>query len=62
MGLALVENPRKIEIRKSRWQVDITITMPDGEVVELVASADSGYTNGDGIYFATREQFEKDCP
>lgn len=62
MSVAIVQNPQRIEIRKTRWQLDITITLPDGSLVELVASADSFFTNRDGIYFETREQFEKDCP
>ncbi len=48
-----------VEISKSRWDIRIFITLPDGEVKTYVASADRHYTDGDGIWFGTQEEYEE---
>ncbi len=47
-----------VVITKSRWNVIIVGRGLDGKIVELVASADRAYTDNDGIYLDTREDFE----
>lgn len=50
-----------VEFDRRRWNVRIKITDRDtGEEVEtFVASADSGLTYGDGIFFGTAEDYEE---
>jgi len=48
----------KVVITPSRWNVYIDIHTEDS-IEHYVASADSGVTYGDGIYFGTREEFDE---
>jgi hypothetical protein len=45
-----------VEFIVSRWDVTTRITHIDGRITELVASADSHYTDRNGIYFDTAAQ------
>lgn len=47
-----------VEIVKSRWDIRIMITHPNGDEETYVASADGGYTYNDGIWFGTLKQWE----
>ncbi len=48
-----------IQIEKNRWDVRLTITDEDGTYV-LVASADSYFTWGDGIWFGSLAEYEEE--
>jgi hypothetical protein len=52
------ENVR-LEIDPHRWYIKFRITRQDGEVIDLVASADSGVTYGDQIWFGTAAEYEE---
>lgn len=47
-----------VEFDKHRWYVRILVTMAGGEVKEWVASADNMYTEGSGVWFGTREEYD----
>ncbi len=52
--------PEWIEIDEDRWEIRIKIKTKLGDVREFVASADSFFTEGSGIWFGTRsEHIEK---
>ena len=54
--------PLSVEIKESRWSVEIIITTTDGMEHTYVASADSYYTEHDHIWFGTPQEmadFEK---
>lgn len=48
-----------VEMSKSRWDVHIIITHPNGKKTIYVASADSHYTDRDGIWFGTQKEYEE---
>jgi hypothetical protein len=48
-----------VSIDKRRWNTYITITEQDGTRHELVASADSNVTYSDGIFFDTKDEYER---
>lgn len=52
-------NVRRLEIKEGRWSTVIRAELESGETREYVASADSGITYGDGIFFGTREEYEE---
>lgn len=51
--------PRSLKITKSRWDVTITIETAEGQIRTLIASADSGLTNHDGIFLGTDEEYRE---
>lgn len=55
----IFDNAKKVEILTSRWSIRIGIVVHDGSVQEFVASADAGWTGGDGIFFDTLEEYNK---
>lgn len=50
-----------LDFLQRRWDVTIRVTHTDGQVTEYVASADSVYTSGSGIYFGTREEYDAEA-
>lgn len=48
-----------VSIDERRWNTYITITEQDGTVHELVASAASSVTYSDGIFFDTKDEYER---
>jgi len=49
----------KLEIKKHRWHIEIIVTTPDASPQTYIASADGYDTDGDGIYFGTKEDWEE---
>lgn len=47
----------RVEITQSRWSVKVRIVCDDDSIETYVASADSGLTWGDGIFFGTAEEY-----
>lgn len=47
---------KRVKITQGRWTVRIEIEQPDGSVATYLASADSGLTYGDGIWFGTPQE------
>lgn len=48
-----------VTIEKHRWYISIRgDSAVTGEPVEYIASNDSFYTEGDGIFFATRQEYD----
>lgn len=45
-----------VSIEENRWDVIITVTDESGSVHQFIASADSFYTMGDGIWFGTTQE------
>jgi hypothetical protein len=54
-----MRRPLAVEIFNSRWEVTIIVTYEDS-VETFIASADSGLTEGDGIYFGTKKEYDED--
>jgi hypothetical protein len=48
-------NPKRVTLTKTRWDVTVKIQAEDEEIT-FIASADSGVTFGDGIFFGTPEE------
>lgn len=48
-------HPKKVTLSKTRWDVTIKIETEDEEIT-FIASADSGVTFRDGIFFGTPEE------
>lgn len=48
--------PMDVSIEENRWDVTITVTDEGGLVHQFIASADSFYTMGDGIWFGTTQE------
>lgn len=55
------DNPRSVSFVRNRWDLRIVVTDNEGVEHEFVASADAGMTGGDGIYFATRQEYDHDA-
>ena len=55
--MSLIFSDVNIEIVKRRWEVEITITQRKAPCATFVyiASADSFYVEGSGVYFDTKE-------
>lgn len=51
------ENVKKVEIIESRWWIGIMITDSEDVEHDFVASADAYYTDRDGIWFGTRQEY-----
>jgi len=51
--------PNSVEITSSRWQINIIIEDLEGKIHMFIASADSGLTWGDGIWFGTGEEYDE---
>lgn len=49
----------RVEITTSRWSVKVRIVCDDDSVETYIASADSGVTFGDGIWFGTPEELSE---
>lgn len=47
-----------ITISRGRWDIYITIKMPNGKTEEFVASADSFFTEQDEIWFGTKKEHQ----
>lgn len=56
-----ISNVNKVVIKKSRWKVHITIYSNDTYIkpIDLIATNDSFYTGGDGIWWDTVENTEE---
>jgi len=52
-------NAPEVTISVGRWNVVITAKYSSGNTSKWIISADHGYTEGDGIYFATEEEHKK---
>ena len=52
------DNVHSVEFSEGRWTVQVTVTLTDGTEHKYIASADSGDTDGSGIWFGTREVYE----
>lgn len=52
------DNVRSVEFAEKRWTVGINVTLADGTVLEFIASADSGDTDNNHIWFGTRDDYE----
>lgn len=50
---------RKLTITPGRWTVRIEVEKPDGTKATWIASADSGDTFGDGIWFGTQDEYDE---
>lgn len=51
-----------VEIIESRWNTTIILRDADGgDIAEYVASADSYLTDGSGIWFGTRAEYDQRC-
>jgi hypothetical protein len=46
-----------VQFHKGRWDVEVTVTYSDGSTATWVASADSGYTEGSGIWWGTEAEY-----
>lgn len=57
--LEVFHNPKLIEIHKSRWDLMINIKDKKGNDHKLFASADSGLTWGDGLWFGDEEEYKR---
>lgn len=53
---------KSVMVSQDRWKVRIDVVLADGVLVELIASADAGYTMSDGIWFGTRDEYEAEAP
>ena len=60
MGIQSIDNPKRIEFDCHRWYVVITVTDAEGAENVYYASADSGITYGDGIWFGTKAEYEEE--
>jgi hypothetical protein len=56
--LSLRLKDAEIEILRSRWNVYIIIRK-EGKELKLVASADSYYTEHNGIWFSSYEEYDR---
>jgi ribosomal protein L2 len=54
-----MDNVKSIRFDQRRWSLHIHVTFNDGTEKEWVASADSGVTYGDCIFFGTRAQYDE---
>ena len=50
--------PKSVTIALGRWNVRFDIETQDG-TLSFIASADSAYTQSDGIWFGTAEEYEE---
>ena len=48
-----------VEIDQARWDVTITITTQTGEIKKFIASADSFFTEHNGIFFCSYEEYNQ---
>lgn len=50
-----------VRITKSRWSVKFELELDEEElkVLTFIASADSWFTEGDGIWFGTEEEWDE---
>ena len=51
--------PKSVSFEMWRWHVLITVEMQNGTVEKFVASADSAFTQSDGIWFGTAEDYDE---
>jgi len=51
-------DPYVAEIHQTRWKVNFVI-VDKGKRYEFVVSADQALTEGDGIWFGTKEEYDK---
>ena len=56
---ATYEGATVVAIKEKRWDVRITLRLPDGTEEVLVASADSYYTDHNNIWFGTLREYEE---
>lgn len=56
----LIDAPTRVELVTHRWEAFLTITLPDGESVEVVFSADEALRQRDRLYVGTRTQYDQD--
>lgn len=52
--------PKRVIIETSRWNTEITIQDTFGEFHTFIVSADAALTEGDGIYFGTKKEYDED--
>ena len=52
-------SPKSVSIEIFRWHIVVAIEMQDGTVEKFVASADSAFAQGDGIWFGTAEDYDE---
>lgn len=50
----------RVEITHGRWQVRIRVFVLETVVRDFVASADSYYTAGDGIWWGTIDEYREE--
>lgn len=48
-----------VEIIPSRWSITILLHKIGGDVEEYVACADRAFTEGDGIWFGTAQEYQE---
>lgn len=53
--IVVFNNVRSVEFVEKRWTLAINVTLADGSRLEFVASADSGDTDSDCLWFGTRD-------
>lgn len=53
------KNVKSVIITENRWDIKIVIIDSDGKTHGYLASADSFYTDNDGIWFGTEEESQK---
>lgn len=51
--------PKSIKLTKKRWSLIIEIDYEDGTREEFVASADNMYTEGSGLWFGTKDEWQE---
>lgn len=59
MDIVLDSDCKHVKIERRRWDVTIYLTMPNGKKEIYVASADSFFTESDGIWFNTKTEMDK---
>ena len=52
------ENVRRVTFNGGRWTITIRLELEDGTEQIYYASADTGMTWGDGIWFGTKEEWD----
>ena len=53
------ENPKSVSLTTNRWTATIKIVDQDDKEHIYYASADSGITYGDGLWFGTKEDYDE---
>jgi hypothetical protein len=53
-----LENPKSVVFKPGRWSVFINAVSAEGIEETWVASADSFLTEGSGIFFGTKKEYE----